>query len=159
MRKTPAKAITVVDEPQSFTRIREHPYPPRAANGRVAGTAPDAEPSSRALHHECAAQIRCPDCGGLVELRDVRVAVTIRPPASEHAPGPTIEVPLDSDDSLDEVITGVKRRLVVRALRRAGGVKTRAAELVGIKYTTFYNLVERLDITDEEIFGATAQRC
>ena len=55
------------------------------------------------------------------------------------------------DQPLDEVVDDVRRILAVRALREARGVKVKAAEIAGMKYTTFYELVRRLGITDDDL--------
>jgi transcriptional regulator with GAF, ATPase, and Fis domain len=58
------------------------------------------------------------------------------------------------EESLDVVVDDVRRLLAIRALREANGVKVKAAEIAGMKYTTFYELVRRLGITDEDIYAA-----
>jgi DNA-binding NtrC family response regulator len=54
-------------------------------------------------------------------------------------------------EPLDDIVDDVRRVLVIRALREAKGVKVKGAEIAGMKYTTFYELVRRLGITDDDI--------
>ncbi len=61
------------------------------------------------------------------------------PPAvrGEHETGPTGEVKLDAGFSLERFLDLEERRFLVAALKRAGGVKTRAAELLGLSFRSF----------------------
>ena len=51
--------------------------------------------------------------------------------------------------SLDAILRDIKRRLVVDALQHEKGVKSRAARSLGLKYSTFYELVRRLGVDDD----------
>lgn len=55
------------------------------------------------------------------------------------------------DSSLADVTRAVKRTLIVWALRESDGVKVAAAELVGLKYSTFWEMAKRLGVSDAEI--------
>ncbi len=61
------------------------------------------------------------------------------PPAvrGEHETGPLGEVKLDAGFSLERFLDLQERRFLVEALKRAGGVKTKAAELLGLSFRSF----------------------
>ena len=64
----------------------------------------------------------------------------------------------DSDESLDGTYLEVERRLLQRALRRAGGNKSQAARRLGLKRTTFLDKLRRhgLDERPAEELGDSA---
>ncbi len=57
--------------------------------------------------------------------------------------------------NLDEVLTEIERRLILQALDRAGGVRTNAAQLLGITFRSFrYRLSKHaLGVDDDEAAG------
>lgn len=59
-----------------------------------------------------------------------------------EAPGMAAH-PVTTNGSLDRVLAETERRLIVEALERAGGVKTRTAELLGIKTSALYYKLEK----------------
>lgn len=60
-------------------------------------------------------------------------------------------VSLDSGDlSLNARLDGLERDLIVRALEEAGGVKTRAAELLGVKTSALYYKLDKYGLGDSE---------
>jgi two-component system response regulator HydG len=59
-----------------------------------------------------------------------------------EAPGMAAQ-PVTTNGSLDRVLAETERRLIVEALERAGGVKTRTAELLGIKTSALYYKLEK----------------
>ena len=48
-------------------------------------------------------------------------------------------------------MSAYERALVLRALRSAGGVQKRAAELLHVKPTTLHEMMKRLAITAESV--------
>jgi two-component system response regulator PilR (NtrC family) len=50
-----------------------------------------------------------------------------------------------------DAVSGYERALVLRALRNAGGVQKRAAELLQVKPTTLHEMMKRLAITAESV--------
>jgi two-component system response regulator PilR (NtrC family) len=50
-----------------------------------------------------------------------------------------------------DAISGYERQLIIRALRTAGGVQKRAAELLQIKPTTLHEMMKRLAISAESV--------
>jgi DNA-binding NtrC family response regulator len=95
---------------------------------------------------ESSGEFSCPHCGDTIRLE----GIGLRFEGSGQAE--TIRLDLKHpQEPLDEVVDDVRRVLVVRALREANGVKVKAAEIAGMKYTTFYELVRRLDITDDDL--------
>jgi transcriptional regulator with GAF, ATPase, and Fis domain len=75
---------------------------------------------------------------GIIEPEDLpekmRVALTPAPPAS------AVEIP-EEGFCLDIAVREFERELILRALKKADGVKNKAAQLLGIKRTT---LIEKL---------------
>jgi DNA-binding NtrC family response regulator len=53
--------------------------------------------------------------------------------------------------SLWDAVSDYERQLIVRALREAGGVQKRAAELLQVKPTTLHEMMKRLSITVESV--------
>jgi transcriptional regulator with GAF, ATPase, and Fis domain len=91
----------------------------------------------------------CPHCHETIRLE----GVGLRFEGGEISE--TVQLDLrHPEESLDVVVDDVRRVLAIRALREANGVKVKAAEIAGMKYTTFYELVRRLGITDEDIYAA-----
>ena len=95
---------------------------------------------------ESSGEFACPHCRGTIRLE----GIGLRFEGSNDSD--TVRLDLrHPEEPLDEVIDDVRRVLVVRALREANGVKVKAAEIAGMKYTTFYELVRRLGITADDI--------
>lgn len=67
--------------------------------------------------------------------------------SSQNQPAP-IELP-SGGISIERVVAGVERSLLEQALRRTGGVQTRAAELVGCSLRSFRYLVKKYGIGKE----------
>ena len=59
------------------------------------------------------------------------------------------ELPLEGAN-LDEMINEYERTLLGEALRRAGGVKKRAAQLLGISFRSFRYRYEKLGLDDDD---------
>ncbi len=59
--------------------------------------------------------------------------------------GAQVELP-DEDLALDKVLEDVERRLILRAYKQAGGVKTETARLLGIKTSALYYKLEKYGI-------------
>jgi len=91
-------------------------------------------------------EFACPHCGDTIRLE----GIGLRFEGSGEAE--TVRLDLKHpQEPLDEVVDDVRRVLVLRALREANGVKVKAAEIAGMKYTTFYELVRRLGITNDDL--------
>jgi len=85
--------------------------------------------------------IACPRCGCHFALD----SVTVRVAGSDRAH----EVDLSTADgtvTVDGIVNEAARALVVDALRRAGGNRPAAAEIAGLEYETFYELLRVLDV-------------
>lgn len=129
----------------------QHPHyqDPPAATPSNADSSPGGEPlapGERIPLLDSSGEFTCPHCNGTIRLQ----GIGLRFEGSDDAE--TIQLDLrHPEEALDEVVDDVRRLLVIRALREAGGVKVKAAEIAGMKYTTFYELVRRLGITDEDI--------
>jgi two-component system response regulator HydG len=67
-------------------------------------------------------------------------------PAPPAAPGGP---PADSPSTLQKAVEDTERRLVADALRRAGGVQTRAAEMLGTTRRILKYKMDRLGLTDQ----------
>ena len=57
----------------------------------------------------------------------------------------------DQGVSFWDAVNGYERQLILRALRSAGGVQKRAAELLQVKPTTLHEMMKRLAITTESV--------
>jgi len=83
------------------------------------------------------------------------VDVELLPPAVRSAaPATEAMVPValpDPEVSFWEAVNSFERQLIVRALRSAGGVQKRAAELLQVKPTTLHEMMKRLSITVDSI--------
>lgn len=105
----------------------------------------DETPSRRTT----AAHVHCPRCNASIQITGIVVRLSMDDDRSGSGER-TARIP--PDESLEEASRKFKRELVLDALRRAGGVRKRAAEIAGMNYSTFYRLARRLDIDDDEIF-------
>ncbi|MFQ5744653.1 MAG: helix-turn-helix domain-containing protein [Acidobacteriota bacterium] len=92
--------------------------------------------------------LACPGCGTSLRLQlqpcgpAPPLAVTPREP---HRGPHASATPLPFDRSVDDF----KRRLLRRALGQTGGVMSRAAQALGLKYTTFVAMAHRLGVVDK----------
>ena len=83
------------------------------------------------------------------EVREAAAAGGATPFAGPtHAQAPA-EIP-DHGINFDSVVAGVERDLLLRSLAKAGGNKMRAAQLIGMKRTTFVEKLKRLGIEWEK---------
>ena len=123
------------------------PTPDAGPRPHKAGEHPELVPSGgEARFLDRTGEFSCPHCGDTIRLE----GIGLRFEGSGEAE--TVRLDLKHpQESLDEVVDDVRRVLVLRALREANGVKVKAAEIAGMKYTTFYELVRRLGITDDDL--------
>lgn len=103
---------------------------------------PDAARSRTTTAH-----VHCPRCNAPIQITGIVISLRMDDEQPAHRPAR-----VRAGESLEETSEEFKRELVVDALRRAGGVRKRAAEIAGMNYSTFYKLVRRLGIDDDEIF-------
>ncbi len=102
-------------------------------------------PDERVPLLQSSGEFSCPHCGDIIRLQ----GVGLRFQGGDNAP--TVQLDLrHPEEPLDDVVDDVRRVLAIRALREANGVKVKAAAIAGMKYTTFYELVRRLGITDDD---------
>ena len=112
-----------------------------AAPGGV-GTGSGRSPEAGRAGLEGALRFRCPCCGSPLVLENLSVRVG-------EAAEPAVELVLETGghgDLIEPIVHDLEFQLVRRSLREAGGVKARAAELLGLKYSTFWELVQRLGV-------------
>ncbi|MBN2361826.1 MAG: sigma-54-dependent Fis family transcriptional regulator, partial [Deltaproteobacteria bacterium] len=86
--------------------------------------------------------------GPLVERRDL-------PPflsgASAPLPAAAPTVNLEDDNrTLDEILESLEKSLILRAFRKAAGVKTETARLLGIKTSALYYKLDKYGVTDAD---------
>ncbi|MBU6162315.1 MAG: sigma 54-interacting transcriptional regulator, partial [Myxococcales bacterium] len=79
--------------------------------------------------------------GEAIEVADLPAAV------SGQVRADVLELPSD-ERPLPEVLEELERQLIVRALRKAGGVKTETARILGIKTPTLYYKLEKYGMAD-----------
>ncbi len=75
------------------------------------------------------------------------------PPVSEPLSGAGAPVPLDLPPEgldLNQVVSDVEKKLMLQSLQITRGNKKRAAELLGLKRTTFLEKMKRLELEDGE---------
>ncbi len=95
-----------------------------------------------------ASGLACPECGSALRLQlaasghgAVNATQGVAPLRPARAPDPMPD--------FDASIRDFKRDLICRALAENGGVMTRTAKALGLKYTTFVAMVHRLGVLDE----------
>ena len=87
--------------------------------------------------------------GSLIEKHDIVDAVA-EMVAEENSGGDVLEQPLGEAFSLQEHLNEIQRHYLRRAMQQAGGVKTRAAKLLGIpNYQTLDAQLKRLNVTED----------
>ena len=62
-------------------------------------------------------------------------------------PDTTLQIPVEGVN-LEELMNDYERRLLLEALRPAGGVKKKAAQLLGISFRSFRYRMEKLGLDD-----------
>lgn len=70
-------------------------------------------------------------------------------PASASAPPFSLELPAEGLD-LNQAVSTIEKRLILQSLQITRGNKKRAAELLGLKRTTFLEKLKRLEIDTQE---------
>ena len=75
--------------------------------------------------------------------RRLRFAAEIQPRESAHCSA--IDVP-DTGINFEELIMGIERRLLERALAKSGGNKARAASMLQMKRTTLISKFKALEV-------------
>ena len=73
---------------------------------------------------------------------------SVRHPKPSNAPSP--DMPLDGM-SFKEAVAAYERQLIVFALKNAGGVQKRAAEILKVKPTTLHEMMKRLKVTTDSL--------
>ena len=81
--------------------------------------------------------------GSLIRLGD------LPPVVSGVQPGDALQLP-DGDRSLPEILEELERQLILRAFKKAEGVKTETARLLGIKPSALYYKLDKYEI-DESV--------
>ena len=118
---------------------------PAAIESSDDGPGQPLAPDQRVRLLESSGEFSCPHCGDTIRLQGV--GLRFQGGDNSH----TVQLDLrHPQEPLDDVVDDVRRVLVIRALREANGVKVKAAEIAGMKYTTFYELVRRLGVTDAD---------
>ena len=140
--RSPVRAINTASQPPRATIT---PQSRSWSEPRVQEAVPRHVPAT--LGQETPV-LACPDCGSPVQLALIPAATGQAPQAplsrlrAAPVPGPL--------PSFEDSIERHKRDLICRALEENGGVMTRAAEALGLKYTTFVAMVHRLGVLQEE---------
>jgi two-component system response regulator PilR (NtrC family) len=81
--------------------------------------------------------------------RSVWIETEALPPTVLDRPSERVQSPLPQGSvDLDNLVADYERGLLLEALRRAGGVKKRAAQLLGISFRSFRYRLEKLGLDD-----------
>ena len=88
--------------------------------------------------------LECPECGSALRLQFAASGHS----AANATHGVAARRPTAVAD-FDASICNFKRELICRALADNGGVMTRTAKALGLKYTTFVAMVHRLGVLDQ----------
>jgi two-component system response regulator PilR (NtrC family) len=70
---------------------------------------------------------------------------TVRVNGAKTAPVPTEELP-ESGFDLEAHVQGIERGYIAEALRRAGGVQVKAADLLGMSFRSFRYYVKKYNL-------------
>ena len=82
------------------------------------------------------------------ELVDALPPMTDFPAFNAETAAPqSMELPAEGLD-LNQVVSDVEKKLMLQSLQATRGNKKRAAELLGLKHTTFLEKMKRLDLED-----------
>lgn len=142
--RSPVRAITSVNHLVGESAL------PRPSSWSESGVFERSNAAPHAAADPGIQALACPECGSALRL-ELQAMGYQR--AARHRPlraAPTPEAIPDFDAS----IRGFKRQLLARALEENGGVMTRAAKALGIKYTTFVAMIHRLGMLDKDEEGA-----
>jgi two-component system response regulator PilR (NtrC family) len=85
--------------------------------------------------------------GPVLDVDVLPGSVLERAPSAARTPTPSLAAPA-AGKSLDEILASYERGLLAEALARAGGVKKRAARLLGISFRSFRYRLEKLGLDD-----------
>jgi two-component system response regulator PilR (NtrC family) len=88
--------------------------------------------------------------GDLIDFDLLPPAVRANGGGGADSVGNGFQLP-DQGVSFWDAVNGYERQLILRALRSAGGVQKRAAELLQVKPTTLHEMMKRLAITTESV--------
>ena len=147
LSRSPVRAIDTV-HPSWGNAAPAH----RAWSEPLAAELPAAAPVSYPVAGNHA--LSCPECGSVLRLSLTVWRNEMLPPRPREMSPLTLQPAPEQEESLDfeGSIRRHKRDLIAAALEQNGGVMTRAATALGLKYTTFVAMVHRLGVleTNEE---------
>lgn len=127
---------------------------PRSWSEPLAPELPAAAPAGYpvAENHPLA----CPECRSLLRLSLTPWSGEMLPPQPQRMSPSTLQPApeQEEDPDFEESIRRHKRDLIAAALEQNGGVMTRAANALGLKYTTFVAMVHRFGVLETD--GKTA---
>ena len=85
------------------------------------------------------------------EVLDVDLLpMSVRQPAAAAAPAAALPT---NGIAFKEAVSAYERQLIIKALKAAGGVQKRAAELLQVKPTTLHEMMKRLSISAEGLIS------
>jgi transcriptional regulator with PAS, ATPase and Fis domain len=102
--------------------------------------------------------------GDILTEHDLPVSLSARPepaaPAPDPGPVPALESLLVPGRSLDDQLATYERDMLITALERAGGVRKRAAEILGIKYRSLRHRLSKYGLAagDDDLDLGPADR-
>lgn len=139
--RSPVHAITSIHHPGKGASRRDAPGD-STSPGRARLAARQATSTTPGDH-----RLSCPECGTSLRLE-------LQPAPPSHARRPARASGLhaapepDSLPDFEATVKDYKRKLISRAMKENDGVMTRAAEALGLKYTTFVAMAHRLDVVE-----------
>jgi DNA-binding NtrC family response regulator len=83
----------------------------------------------------------------MTEGEEIMAALPPVPASFTAAAQPAVDLPADGLD-LNQVVSDMEKKLMLQSLQITRGNKKRAAELLGLKRTTFLEKMKRLDLED-----------
>jgi len=89
--------------------------------------------------------LACPECGTALSLR-----LGARQADHHFVPGIAPAASHVALDQFEDAVNAFKGELITRAMKENGGVMTRAAKALGLKYTTFVAMAHRLGIAKDD---------
>ena len=97
--------------------------------------------------------VRCPHCYKWIDAHTIQIRLSF-----DQAAGIADLHLVNPEMPFKEVVEEVQRVLILRGIERGNGVMKRAAEIAGMKYTTFWEMARRLNVAPRKEHRVPALR-